>query len=135
MGGGDLNLKKRWHPSTRANLEKVYLAEIDAQKEQKKIEELQKEKRRERELLEIRKIKEAAGIIQKHTDRIDWMYSTSFSNQSAPDKKISSKDKPKEKEICAEKASVVGKKRWDIEAKIREDPLTKIIKSRKAHER
>lgn len=140
MGGGDLNLKKSWHPSTRANLERVYLAEVEAQKEQKKLEELQKEKRKERELAEIRKLKEAAGVQSKQADRLDWMYASPYSSSTT------SLDKSKEAKVSVDSSAKVSDvdpmkskdkkstqttKRWDLEAKIREDPLTKIQKKRK----
>lgn len=135
MGGGDLNLKKSWHPSTRANLERVYLAEVEAQKERKKFEELQKEKRRERELNEIRKLKEAAGVQVKQTERLEWMYASSYSRNSVPSesaKILESKTVQAEDKIpVPEKKLAVTSKRWDVEAKIREDPLTKISKRRK----
>jgi hypothetical protein len=44
MGGGDLNLKKSWHPTRLDNQEKLYLKEKLAAEEKQKIAELQKER-------------------------------------------------------------------------------------------
>ncbi|XP_075027647.1 pre-mRNA-splicing factor CWC25 homolog isoform X2 [Calonectris borealis] len=44
MGGGDLNLKKSWHPQTLRNVEKVWKAEQKHEAERKKIEELQEQR-------------------------------------------------------------------------------------------
>ncbi len=60
MGGGDLNLKKSWHPATLANIEKVWLEEQKALEEEKKVVELEKELRKQREIEELRKMQEQA---------------------------------------------------------------------------
>ncbi|XP_046385513.1 pre-mRNA-splicing factor CWC25 homolog [Ischnura elegans] len=75
MGGGDLNLKKSWHPSTMKNMEKVWKAEQRHEQEKKKIAELQREIREEREREEIRKFAEDGGVIEKKDElKLDWMY-------------------------------------------------------------
>ena len=70
MGGGDLvsdtnglafnlflqNLKKSWHPLTRHNLEKVWKAEQNAEKEKAKLEQLRKGKQQERELEDLQSL-------------------------------------------------------------------------------
>ncbi|KAJ1962827.1 RNA-splicing factor, partial [Dispira parvispora] len=53
MGGGDLNMKKSWHPMTYRNQEKLWKAEQKAAEEQKKLEQLRKEKEEERELQDL----------------------------------------------------------------------------------
>ncbi|XP_071448045.1 pre-mRNA-splicing factor CWC25 homolog isoform X1 [Hetaerina americana] len=75
MGGGDLNLKKSWHPSTMKNMEKVWKAEQKHEQEKKKIAELQREIREEREREEIRKFAEDGGVVEKKDEfKLDWMY-------------------------------------------------------------
>ncbi|KAG8224603.1 hypothetical protein J437_LFUL009181 [Ladona fulva] len=75
MGGGDLNLKKSWHPSTMKNMEKVWKAEQKHEQEKRKIAELQREIREEREREEIRKFAEDGGVIEKKDEcKLDWMY-------------------------------------------------------------
>lgn len=71
--GGDLNLKKSWHPQLRKNQERVWKEETAALEERKQIEKLRKEREEERDLENLRKLQEAAGgkIVQK---RVDWMY-------------------------------------------------------------
>lgn len=49
MGGGNLNLKKSWHPSTLKNQERVWKAEQQDESEKRKVEELQKELQAQRE--------------------------------------------------------------------------------------
>ncbi|GAB6022922.1 RNA-splicing factor [Chamberlinius hualienensis] len=74
MGGGDLNLKKSWHPTTLRNMERVWKAEQKHEAEQKKIEELQKELASEKAREEIRQFAEDQGILKKKSNRLDWMY-------------------------------------------------------------
>ncbi|KAM8947084.1 pre-mRNA-splicing factor CWC25 homolog [Pelodytes ibericus] len=74
MGGGDLNLKKSWHPQTLRNVEKVWKAEQRHEAEQKKIEELQKELREERAREEMQRYAEDTGAVKKKDEKLDWMY-------------------------------------------------------------
>ncbi|XP_053309893.1 pre-mRNA-splicing factor CWC25 homolog [Spea bombifrons] len=74
MGGGDLNLKKSWHPQTLRNVEKVWKAEQKHEAEQKKIEELQKELRDERAREEMQRYAEETGAVKKRDEKLDWMY-------------------------------------------------------------
>ncbi|XP_078080278.1 pre-mRNA-splicing factor CWC25 homolog [Mustelus asterias] len=74
MGGGDLNLKKSWHPQTLKNVERVWKAEQKHEAEKKKIEELQKELREERAREEMQRYAEDSGALKKKSDRLDWMY-------------------------------------------------------------
>ncbi|XP_020388047.2 pre-mRNA-splicing factor CWC25 homolog isoform X1 [Rhincodon typus] len=74
MGGGDLNLKKSWHPQTLKNVERVWKAEQKHEAEKKKIEELQKELREERAREEMQRYAEDSGAVKKKSDRLDWMY-------------------------------------------------------------
>ncbi|KAJ9579707.1 hypothetical protein L9F63_004633 [Diploptera punctata] len=75
MGGGDLNLKKSWHPSTMRNMEKVWKAEQKHDQEKKRIAELQREIREERAREDIQKYAEEKGVIEKKDNmKLDWMY-------------------------------------------------------------
>lgn len=49
MGGGNLNLKKSWHPSTLKNQERVWKAQQQDESEKKKVEMLRKELQAQRE--------------------------------------------------------------------------------------
>ncbi|KAI3631839.1 hypothetical protein MIR68_010312 [Amoeboaphelidium protococcarum] len=78
--GGDLNLKKSWHPATRANLEKVWIAEEKAKKEHQRLDELKKEIQRDREAQSLREMQEKSGFVpkdkskNKQKERLEWMY-------------------------------------------------------------
>ncbi|KAM3921239.1 pre-mRNA-splicing factor CWC25 homolog [Leptodactylus fuscus] len=74
MGGGDLNLKKSWHPQTLRNVEKVWKAEQKHEAERKKIEELQRELREERAREEMQRYAEDTGAVKKKDEKLDWMY-------------------------------------------------------------
>ncbi|XP_077170598.1 pre-mRNA-splicing factor CWC25 homolog [Paroedura picta] len=74
MGGGDLNLKKSWHPQTLRNVEKVWKAEQKHEAERKKIEELQRELREERAREEMQRYAEDVGAVKKKDEKLDWMY-------------------------------------------------------------
>ncbi|KAL2430721.1 Pre-mRNA-splicing factor CWC25 [Exophiala dermatitidis] len=72
--GGDLNLKKSWHPSLMSNQKRVWEEEKKALEERKKIEQIMKERAEERQIQEIQELQEAAGG-KKRQARVDWMYS------------------------------------------------------------
>ncbi|KAI8089365.1 uncharacterized protein BX664DRAFT_332842 [Halteromyces radiatus] len=79
MGGGDLNLKKSWHPSTFKNQERLWKEEKKHAEEQAKIEQMKKELQEERQLLELQRLQEDAGS-RKRSDKLDWMYAAPSSN-------------------------------------------------------
>ncbi|KAK6351171.1 RNA-splicing factor [Orbilia javanica] len=81
--GGDLNLKKSWHPNLLKNQERVYEEEMKALKERKLIEQMRKERAEERQLQELQEIQEAAGG-KKRRDRVDWMYAGPSSGENGP---------------------------------------------------
>lgn len=64
MGGGDLNLKKSWHPQTLKNIERVWKAEQKHDAERKKIDELQKELKEERAREEITRYAQETGAVK-----------------------------------------------------------------------
>lgn len=70
MGGGDLNLKKSWHPATFRNQERVWKKEHEAEEEKKKLELLLKDREMERQFQELQRL---SGI-KKGIGRLEWMY-------------------------------------------------------------
>ncbi len=72
--GGDLNLKKSWHPMLLSNQEQVWAEEKKALEERKRIEQMMKERQEERHIQELQDMQEAAGGT-KRLNRVDWMYS------------------------------------------------------------
>jgi hypothetical protein len=73
MGGGDLNMKKSWHPLLLKNQERVWQEENKAREERKRIEQKRKEIAEERQLQELQRLQEAQGGKPRH-ERLDWMY-------------------------------------------------------------
>ena len=73
MGGGDLNMKKSWHPLTMTNLERVWKAEQARDAEKKRIAELRQQLADERAREEVERMAVDAGLKQ-HSDRLEWMY-------------------------------------------------------------
>ena len=73
MGGGDLNLKKSFHPGLRRNQAVVYDEEQKALAERKRTQQRIDEIKEERKQEELqRRLEEAGG--KKRVDRVDWMY-------------------------------------------------------------
>ncbi|KAI5777386.1 Pre-mRNA splicing factor-domain-containing protein [Geopyxis carbonaria] len=71
--GGDLNLKKSWHPHLLKNQERVWQEERKALEERKKIAELKKEREEERQLQELRALQQTGGG-KPVLDRVDFLY-------------------------------------------------------------
>jgi hypothetical protein len=78
--GGDLNLKKSWHPVLMSNQRRVWEEENKALEERKKTDQRIKELKEERAKEEIQAKLEAAGST-KRVDRVDWMYQGPSSGQ------------------------------------------------------
>jgi hypothetical protein len=74
MGGGDLNMKKSWHPLLQKNQEAVWQAENRAREERKRIEQKRKEIAEERQVLELQRLQESQGGVKVRQERLDWMY-------------------------------------------------------------
>lgn len=75
MGGGDLNLKKSWHPSTMKNMEKVRKAEQQNNQENKRIAELKRQIEMEKDREDMTKYAMEQGVIEKKDEKkLDWMY-------------------------------------------------------------
>lgn len=144
MGGGDLNLKKSWHPQTLKNIERVWKAEQKHEAERKKIEELQKELKEERAREEITRFAQETGAVKKKDDRLDWMYQGPSGQISREeyllgrpiDKQITQQYEDQESGPSAETGLLPGSifnpssaaSTNDMAAKIREDPLFEIRK-------
>ncbi|PNY23759.1 Pre-mRNA-splicing factor CWC25 [Tolypocladium capitatum] len=73
MGGGDLNLKKSFHPTLRRNQQAVYDEEQKALAERKRTQQRINEIKEERAKEELQRQLEDAGG-RKRVDRVDWMY-------------------------------------------------------------
>ncbi|KAF2202724.1 hypothetical protein GQ43DRAFT_430498 [Delitschia confertaspora ATCC 74209] len=71
--GGDLNLKKSWHPGLMRNQGKVFDEEKKALEERKLIDKLRKERAEERAVEELQKLQEQNGG-PKRLNRVEWMY-------------------------------------------------------------
>ncbi|XP_055595891.1 pre-mRNA-splicing factor CWC25 homolog [Uranotaenia lowii] len=77
MGGGDLNQKKSWHPSTMKNQERVWKAEQADAAEKRKLAELQQEINDERNREELQSIAKKSGLIPDDGSgdrKLEWMY-------------------------------------------------------------
>ncbi|KAL1926509.1 hypothetical protein VTP01DRAFT_5630 [Rhizomucor pusillus] len=146
MGGGDLNLKKSWHPATLKNQERVWKEEQKHAEEQRKIEQMKKELMEERQLQELQRLQEDAGQ-RKRSDRLDWMYAAPNSggmkrnNDEMEEYLLGKKnvdtlirDKTSKETVAAsadERFAISNSNAntaRDIQAKIREDPLLMIKK-------
>ncbi|KAJ3371123.1 RNA-splicing factor [Allomyces arbusculus] len=140
MGGGDLNLKKSWHPQTMRNQERIWKEEQKALEEQRKLQQLQKELAEERAKQELVELQEKAGLV-KRSNRIEWMYAVpaGAGGQLSSEKEdylLGRKRADKALANAAKDASAattpadtialsnpnVGTQR-DVMSKIREDPL------------
>ncbi|WRT67683.1 uncharacterized protein IL334_004655 [Kwoniella shivajii] len=73
MGGGDLNMKKSWHPVLLVNQERVWKAEKTANEEKKMLAQLRKEREEERQLAELQRLQESSTG-KKRVEKMDWMY-------------------------------------------------------------
>jgi hypothetical protein len=79
--GGDLNLKKSWHPVLMSNQKKVWEEEQKALEERKKIDQIMKERAEERQIQELEDLQAASGGA-KRLARVDWMYSGPASGEA-----------------------------------------------------
>lgn len=145
MGGGDLNLKKSWHPGTFKNIELVFKREKAVEEEKKRIEQLRKEKDEERRREELEALAEAAGKVKKKSARLEWMYAAGGANATGNvdedreafllgKKRIDALVEAKEASTSSANQEKVNGAFYgflanttrDIQAKIREDPLLAI---------
>src|SRR5271154_2406260 len=82
MGGGDLNMKKSWHPLLQKNQERVWQEENRAREERKRIEQKRKEIAEERQLQDLQRLQESQGG-KPRQERLDWMYTAPGSGVGA----------------------------------------------------
>jgi hypothetical protein len=137
MGGGDLNLKKSWHPGTFKNRETIWKAQQAAAEEARKVEQLKREMIEEQKVIDMRKLQEDAGLIKKTGDRIEWMYSGVNAQKAALDEEYllgkrriddALNEKPTMNDLGKSKGAqlfgfVGSNTDKDLAAKLREDPL------------
>jgi hypothetical protein len=90
MGGGDLNLKKNWHPLTYKNQEMVWKREQEVLAEERKLVQLKKELEAERSMQELTELNAAHGksTTSQGPERLEWMY-----QMGAQDNSITTIDK------------------------------------------
>ncbi|MCO5612677.1 hypothetical protein L7F22_066946 [Adiantum nelumboides] len=141
--------KKSWHTGLQQNQEAVWKAEKSALEERRKLDELRKERDREREIQELERLQEEAGGKKKRVDKVDWMYNAPASGSNVDkgeledyllgkkrvDKLLKRRggaaafSRNQEGPISEQKA--VGSDR-DVAAKIREDPMFAIRQQEQA---
>ncbi|MCJ1274517.1 RNA-splicing factor [Puttea exsequens] len=146
--GGDLNLKKSWHPVLMRNQEKVWKNETAALEERKRIAQMIKERQEERAIQEIQEMQEAAGGT-KRAQRVDWMYSGPSAGQIGTteemegyllgkrriDGLIKGTENEKMEKGASEDSFMITQKAntvRDTAAKIREDPMLAIKQKEQA---
>lgn len=146
--GGDLNLKKSWHPVLMSNQKKVWEEEKKALEERKKVDQMMKERQEERQIQELQQLQEAAGG-KKRAARVDWMYSGPSSGQAGTTEEMEGyllgkrridglvKGTENQKlEKAAKEDSFMALQNAntarDTAAKIREDPILAIKKQEQA---
>ncbi|KAJ4137226.1 RNA-splicing factor [Fusarium equiseti] len=148
MGGGDLNLKKSFHPSLQRNQRAVWEEEQKALAERKKTQQRINELREERAQEEVQRQLEAAGG-RKRVDRVEWMYQGPNDGQTGTaeeseayllgkrridtlikgtEHKKLEKDAGTESFMALQNANTAR----DTAAKIRDDPLVAIMRQQQA---
>ncbi|KAL9006671.1 MAG: hypothetical protein Q9188_000545 [Gyalolechia gomerana] len=146
--GGDLNLKKSWHPVLMSNQRRVWEEEKKALEERKRIEQMMKERQEERQIQELQEMQEAAGG-KKRLNRVDWMYSGPSAGQAGTTEEMKGyllgkrrvdgllkgtetknleKAASEDSFMALQKANTVR----DTASKIREDPMLAIKKQEQA---
>jgi hypothetical protein len=146
--GGDLNLKKSWHPVLMSNQRRVWEEEKKALDERKRTEQRIKELKEERAKEEIQAKLEAAGS-RKRVDRVDWMYQGPSSGQAGTTEEMEgyllgkrridglikgTENKKLEKQASEESFMALQHANTlrDTASKVREDPMLAIKKQEQA---
>ena len=146
--GGDLNLKKSWHPLLMSNQRRVWEEEQKALDERKRIEQMMKERQEERNVQEIQEMQEAAGGA-KRAQRVEWMYSGPSAGQQGTTEEMEgyllgkrridglikgTENKKLEKSATEESFMALQNANTarDTAAKIREDPMLAIKQKEQA---
>ncbi|KAM3517279.1 hypothetical protein NHJ13051_009119 [Beauveria bassiana] len=148
MGGGDLNLKKSFHPTLRRNQAAVYDEEQKALAERKRTQQRIDEIKEERAKEELQRQLEAAGG-KKRIDRVDWMYQGPTDGQAGTteemeayllgkrriDNLIKGNDHEKLEKNAGQESFMAlqnANSARDTAAKIRDDPLLAIKRQEQA---
>ncbi|RFU76024.1 pre-mrna-splicing factor cwc25 [Trichoderma arundinaceum] len=148
MGGGDLNLKKSFHPGLRRNQQAVYDEEQKALSERKRTQQRINEIKEERAKEELQRQLEAAGG-KKRIDRVDWMYQGPTDGQAGTteeteayllgkrriDNLIKGTDNKKLEKAAGQESFIAiqnANSARDTAAKIRDDPLLAIKRQEQA---
>ncbi|KAL7955351.1 pre-mRNA-splicing factor CWC25 [Trichoderma compactum] len=148
MGGGDLNLKKSFHPGLRRNQQAVYEEEQKALAERKRTQQRINEIKEERAKEEIQRQLEAAGGT-KRVDRVDWLYQGPTDGQAGTteeteayllgkrriDNLIKGTDHKKLEKAAGQESFIAlqnANSARDTAAKIRDDPLLAIKRQEQA---
>ncbi|CAL3968270.1 hypothetical protein PZA11_006757 [Diplocarpon coronariae] len=146
--GGDLNLKKSWHPNLMSNQKRVWEEENKALEERKKTDLRIKELKEEQKKEEIQRELEAAGS-RKRVDRVDWMYQGPSSGQAGTTEEMEgyllgkrridplikgTEHKKLEKQAAEDSFMALQHANTlrDTAAKVREDPLLAIKRQEQA---
>ncbi|KAK8185379.1 Pre-mRNA splicing factor-domain-containing protein [Phyllosticta capitalensis] len=146
--GGDLNLKKSWHPLLMSNQRRVWEEEKKALDERKRIDQMMKERAEERAIQELQQMQESAGG-QKRLNRVDWMYSGPSSGQTGTteelegyllgkrriDNLVKNEDNKKLEKSAGEESFLTSQNAntaRDVSSKLRDDPMAAIRKQEQA---
>ena len=146
--GGDLNLKKSWHPVLMSNQKRVWEEEKKALDERKRIEQMMKERQEERQVQELQEMQEAAGGPKKQI-KVDWMYAGPSAGQTGTTEEMEgyllgkrridplvkgTENKKLEKAATEESFMIMQNANTarDTALKIREDPMLAIKKQEQA---
>ncbi|KAL7893368.1 pre-mRNA-splicing factor CWC25 [Trichoderma sp. SZMC 28014] len=148
MGGGDLNLKKSFHPGLRRNQQAVYDEEQKALAERKRTQQRINEIKEERAKEDLQRQLEAAGG-KKRIDRVDWMYQGPTDGQAGTteeteayllgkrriDNLIKGNDNKNLEKAAGQESFIAlqnANSARDTAAKIRDDPLLAIKRQEQA---
>ncbi|KAF8425639.1 Pre-mRNA splicing factor-domain-containing protein [Tirmania nivea] len=147
--GGDLNLKKSWHPHLLKNQQRVWEEEQKALEERKKTALMLKERAEERQMEELKKIHETAGGATV-VDKVHWMYAGPSSGEAGTTEEMEAyllgkrridslfakgSEKEKLSKQTTESSFMLAQNAnsaRDIASKIREDPLLAIKRQEQA---
>ncbi|MCJ1291094.1 RNA-splicing factor [Xylographa carneopallida] len=146
--GGDLNLKKSWHPVLMSNQRRVWEEEKKALEERKRTEQRVKEIQEQRQIQELQEMQEAAGG-KKRVNRVDWMYSGPSDGQAGTTEEMEGyllgkrridgllkNNENKKLEKAASEESFMALQHAntirDTASKIRDDPMLAIKKQEQA---
>ena len=137
--GGDLNLKKSWHPALLRNQQRTWNEEQKALQERKYFEQLMRERAEESQVQELQRMQEAAGGA-KRLDRVEWIYNAPIAGQNGMTEDMQSyllgkrridgllqkQENPRDNVV--DMPSQPAARQQDALAKVRHDPLLLVEK-------